>query len=39
VAQHVVRHRERSLPSRPHKGDWLDTCQYTPTDMLAHDHG
>jgi hypothetical protein len=34
----VVRHRERSLPIRPRMDGWIGYCQFTPTDMLAHDH-
>jgi hypothetical protein len=35
----VARHRERSLPAHPDKDDWFVYRQYTPTDVLACDHG
>ena len=34
----VARHRERSLTTRQQRTFGSTLCQYTPTDMPAHDH-
>jgi hypothetical protein len=39
VGTPVARHRERSFPARPDPDDWFVDRQFTPTGVLACDHG